>query len=155
MRKAAFAAGLVTVLVLGAVLAGAAFGGSQVTAPTTIHVIEHALSDKVTDTGKDGDSPGDLLTWHNPLFNSTNSKRVGHDQGDCIRISPKNGSWECRWISFVPGGSITVEGPFYDTRDNVLAITGGTGMYRNARGTMALMSRKGGTEYDFIFHVIP
>ena len=155
MRKVAFAAGLVTVLVLGAVLAGAAFGGSQVTAPVTVHVIEHALTDKVTDTGKKGDTPGDLLTWHNPLYDSANAKRVGHDQGDCIRISPKKGSWECRWISFVPGGSITVEGPFYDTRNNVLAITGGTGMYRNARGTMALESRKGGTQYDFIFRVIP
>ena len=51
------------------------------------------------------------------------------------------------------GGKITVEGPFNDTSNTVLAITGGTGIYRNARGQMVLKSRSGGTEYDFIFHL--
>ncbi len=155
MRKAALAAGLVAVLVLGAVLAGAAFGGDRVTGPLRLRVIEHATTDKVIDTGKTGDSTGDLLTWHNVLYNGANTKPVGHDQGDCIRIAPKKGSWECRWINFVPGGAITVEGAFFDTEDSVLPITGGTGMYRNARGTMELKSRKGGAEYAFIFNVIP
>jgi hypothetical protein len=155
MRKAALAAGLVAVLVLGAVLAGAAFGGDRVTGPLRLRVIEHATTDKVIDTGKTGDSTGDLLTWHNVLYNGANTKPVGHDQGDCIRIAPNKGSWECRWINFVPGGSITVEGAFFDTEDSVLPITGGTGMYRNARGTMELRSRKGGAEYAFIFNVIP
>ena len=37
----------------------------------------------------------------------------------------------------------------------VLAITGGTGKYRNARGEMELHSRNpAGTEFDFVFHVI-
>jgi allene oxide cyclase len=36
-------------------------------------------------------------------------------------------SWECIWTTLLPRGQITVEGPFYDTRDSVLAITGGTG----------------------------
>jgi hypothetical protein len=142
-------------LVLGAVVAGSAFGGDRVAAPMRVRVIEHAKTDVVTDTGAAGDTAGDLLTWHNVLYDGTNTKAVGHDQGECIRISPKKGSWECTWINFVPGGSITVEGPFYDTEDSVLAITGGTGMYRNARGTMELRSRKGGTEYAFIFNVIP
>jgi len=51
-------------------------------------------------------------------------------------------------------GQITVEGPFYDTHDSVLAVTGGTGTYANVRGSMELKSRSGGTEYDFIFHLI-
>ena len=28
------------------------------------------------------------------------------------------------------GGQLTVEGPFYDTHNSVLSITGGTGGYR-------------------------
>ena len=52
-------------------------------------------------------------------------------------------------------GRITVEGPFYDTHDNVLAITGGKGKFANARGTMEVKARHGGTEYAFIFHVLP
>ena len=63
-------------------------------------------------------------------------------------------SWECVWTTFLPRGQLTVEGPFYDTKDSVLAITGGSGDYANARGSMELRSRAGGTEFDFIFHLI-
>ena len=63
-------------------------------------------------------------------------------------------SWECNWTTLLPRGQITVEGPFYDTRDSVLAITGGTGAYANARGQMELKSRANGTEFAFIFHLI-
>jgi allene oxide cyclase len=55
--------------------------------------------------------------------------------------------------TFLPGGQVTVEGPYYDTKNSVLAITGGTGAYSTARGRMELNSRNGGTEYDFIFYV--
>jgi hypothetical protein len=34
----------------------------------------------------------------------------------------------------------------------VLAITGGTGAYRDARGVMELKTKAGGTMFDFIFH---
>jgi len=126
-----------------------------VTQPTTVKVIEHAANDVVTDVGKKGDSPGDILTWHNKLFDADNKKQVGRDQGDCIRINPDQGSWECRWIAWVPGGAITVEGPFYDGKDNTLPITGGKGDFANARGTMTLKARHGGTEYAFIYNVLP
>ena len=95
------------------------------------------------------------LTWHNAVYDAANASKVGHDQGDCIRISPTGGTWECRWTTWIPGGSVTVEGPFYDTRDNTIAVTGGTGVFANARGTMDLVARKGGTEYAFIFNLIP
>ena len=38
----------------------------------------------------------------------------------------------------LPSGQITVEGPFSDHGDTVLAVTGGTGRYRNVRGQMEL-----------------
>jgi hypothetical protein len=127
----------------------------QIASPTKLHVIEHATTDTVIDTGLPGDTTGDLLTFHNAVFNATDAKRVGRDQGDCIRIAPSHGSWECRWVTRVPGGSITVEGPFFDAQNSVLAVTGGTGIYRNVRGTMGLQARNGGAEYDFIFNLVP
>jgi len=48
-------------------------------------------------------------------------------------------------------GQITVEGPFYDKNNSVLAITGGTGAYDRAQGQMLLSSRKGGSEFNFEF----
>ena len=154
MKKFALLGALVAAIVVGATLASSA-GNKTVTAPMTVKVIEHATTDVVIDTGRPGDTTGDLLTWHNAVFNADNTKKAGHDQGDCIRISPTAGTWECRWTTWVLGGSITVEGPFYDTRDNTIAITGGTGMFNNARGTMDLVARQGGAEYAFIFNVIP
>jgi len=155
MRKQLFVGALVVVLV-GAALTISFAGTRAVTRPVTIHVIEHAVTDRVTDTGKMGDSPGDLLTWHNPIFDGANAKRVGHDQGDCIRISPKAGTWECRWLTYIAGrGAIMVEGAFFDGRNNTLAVTGGTLEFRNARGSMKLMSRHGGAQYDFIFQLLP
>jgi len=140
----------------GAVIQAAAFGGTaaKIHKPVTVHVIEHAKTDTVIDTGKRGDTTGDLLTFHNPVFDRANAKQVGRDQGQCIRIAV-GASWECTWTTFLPGGHVTVEGPFFDTRNSVLAITGGTGIYRNARGAMVLESRAGGTQFDFVFRLIP
>jgi len=148
------AAGVVAVTVVALVAIGGS-AGTDISAPVKIHVIEHAKTDKVIDTGGAGDTSGDLLTFHNPVFGPNDAQRVGHDQGDCIRISPRHGTWECRWVTHLDGGSLTVEGPFFDTHDSVLAVTGGTGLYRNARGAMMLRARAGGTKFDFIFNLIP
>ncbi len=154
MRKLVAVLGIVALIVTAATLVSAA-STKKVSKPMTVKVIEHADTDVVIDTGKKGDTTGDLLTWHNKVFGPKNHDQVGRDQGDCVRINPAAGTWECRWITWVPGGAITVEGPFYDSKDNVIPITGGKGMFKNARGTMKLKSRHGGTEYAFIFHVIP
>ncbi len=151
MKKFAIVASVAAVVVLVAGLVAQARSPRGAARATTVNVIEHAKTDKVIDTGKAGDSTGDLLTWHNKLYDETDTSVVGSDQGECIRISPKQGTWECTWINWLEGGSITVEGPFYDTKDSVLAITGGTGAYANATGEMQLISMNGGTEYGFDF----
>jgi hypothetical protein len=120
-------------------------------AGTTVHVIEHAITDTEIPSGGGKDVKGNVLTFNNPVFNVANKKQVGHDEGFCVRIAPKQGIWECLWTTFLNAGQITVQGPFYDTRNSVLSITGGTGAYRNSRGQMTLLSRNGGKEYDFIF----
>ena len=61
-------------------------------------------------------------------------------------------AWECIWTLTLAEGQITVEGPFYDTADSVLAVTGGTGEYAEASGSLALHARNDkGTEYDFVY----
>ena len=117
-----------------------------------ITVIEHATSDTTTDTGAAGDSVGDVLTFANDVFDASNAQKVGTDQGYCLRVVAGT-SYECTWTTFLPGGQVVVAGPFYDAKDSTLAITGGTGRYRNARGTMDLQSRNGGTQFAFVFHV--
>jgi allene oxide cyclase len=118
----------------------------------SITVIEHATSDTTTDTGASGDSVGDILTFGNDVFDATNATKAGTDQGYCVRVVAGT-SYECTWTTFLPGGQIVVAGPFYDAKDSTLAITGGTGRYRDARGTMELHARADGTEYAFVLHV--
>ena len=121
---------------------------------TTVHVIEHAITDtEVPGTGGK-DVKGNILTFNNPLFDTANRKQVGHDEGFCTRLQVKLGIWECLWTTFLKGGQITVQGPYYDTRNSELSITGGTGKYEGAAGQMDLKSRNGGKEYDFIFHLM-
>jgi hypothetical protein len=144
---AAAAAVLVFAVVNATAGSGSKPGGS-------IHVIEHATSDAVTNGSATNDLAGNVLTFANDVFNSKNTKKVGTDQGYCVRIV-KGSSWECVWTNFLPGGQVTVEGPFYDASDSTLAVTGGTGAYRNARGSMTLHSRNpAGTEFDFVFRLI-
>ncbi len=119
-----------------------------------IDAIEHATTDTVVDLTANGDSTGDLLTFHNEVFGSDNQTVIGTSHGDCVRIEV-GVSWECRWVTTFEVGSITVEGPFFDASPSVLAITGGTGEFRGARGSMRLIARDAlGAEYDFVFRVL-
>jgi allene oxide cyclase len=135
------------------VLAGA-LAAQALAAPrhARVRVVEHALTDATTDTGAAGDSAGDILTFANPVFDRRDAKQVGTDQGYCIRVVAGE-SYECTWTTFLKGGQIVVQGPFYDAKDSTLAITGGTGRYQRARGTMRLHALAGGTKYDFVFRL--
>lgn len=124
----------------------------------TVHVVEHADVEVVTDVGAMGDSVGDLLTFTNPVFDSTNKTQVGTDQGYCVRVEAGK-SWECEWTLFLTGrGQISVTGPFFDTTESTLTVTGGTGEFKNARGEMKLGFRPDvpapKVEYDFIYDLI-
>ena len=138
-----------------AIVLAAAFGSAfligRAAADETLALVEHATSDTVTDTGAQGDSVGDILTFANDVFDKDNAKKVGSDNGWCARTVVGK-AWECIWTVTLAEGQITVEGPFYDTADSVMAVTGGTGEYAEARGSLALHARNDkGTEYDFVY----
>ena len=155
MRKAILPVAIVVAIGVGfAVVNATAKDKPKGPGHGTIHVIEHATSDAVTNGSPTTDLAGNILTFANDVFDSANSNKVGSDQGSCVRIVVGK-SWECTWTTFLPAGQITVEGPFYDSSDSTLAVTGGTGKYRNVRGSMDLKYRNpAGTEFDFIFHLI-
>ncbi len=150
MRRTAFVA---AVTVLATFLVVTTAGGKPAALTVTLTLVERATTDAVTETGKKGDSAGDLLTFANALYNAGNTKKVGSDNGYCVRTVVGK-SWECWWTTFLAGGQITVEGPFLDAGPSKLSITGGTGEYSRARGWMDLKARNDkGTEYDFVYHV--
>ena len=164
MRKSAIVGtvALVTVVVSGVVVQQAqasptttkhSTSRSSGQGTTTFTVIEHAVTDTVADTGPAGDSMGDVLAFANPIFTADNKTRIGSDNGSCIRTAVGK-AWECSWTLTLAQGSLVVEGPFYDTADSDLAITGGTGAWATARGQMHLHARNAaGSSYDFVYHV--
>jgi hypothetical protein len=151
-----------SILVLAA-LALLAFAATNVGAaalnghgrPITIRVVERALTDTVVDLGAVGDSIGDQLAFGNPVYDAANAHQVGTDQGACFRTNP-GVAWECTWTTYLAHGSLTVQGTFLDSlADSSLAIIGGTGIYRLARGEMTLHARNpAGSEFDFVYRVM-
>ena len=125
---------------------------------TTVHVVEHATSDTVQQWNANHFSVGDILGFHNAVFDADNDEQVGQDNGQCTRtVAVGKTEWECFWTTFLSGGNITVEGPFFDDgTDTTLTITGGTGIYVEARGSMLLHARGNpvGSEFDFVFRLV-
>lgn len=141
----------VTVAGLCALLCAAA---QPAAAAEHLVVVERALTDTTVDLGAKGDSVGDLLTFANPIYDATNRTKLGSDQGYCVRVVVGK-SWECFWTLILATGQITVEGPFYDSGDSTLAVTGGTGKYAGAKGALKLHARDAkATSYDFTYDLL-
>jgi len=115
--------------------------------------VERPTNETTVDIGIKGDSVGDLLTFANPVFDATNTTQVGSDQGYCVRVVVGK-SWECIWTLILKSGQITLEGPFFDTGDSTFSVTGGTGKYTGAKGSMKLHPRDAQPSgYDFTYEL--
>jgi allene oxide cyclase len=150
------AAAAVIALVLAPVAALASTGSpSAARHRMIIKVVEHAITDTVQEFHPPTMSLGDLLGFHNPVYNATDTQQIATDNGYCVRtVATGKTEWECDWTTLLRAGQITVEGPYYDDgTDTTLAITGGTGKYTGAEGSMLLHATGNpvGSEYDFIF----
>jgi hypothetical protein len=122
-----------------------------IAATQTIRLVERATTDKTTHIGPKPDNLADILTFANDIFDAANKHHVGTDQGYCVRVVVGT-SFECFWTLKLSDGQITVEGPFYDSADSVLAVTGGTGAYAGVSGEMHLHARDAnGSAYDFTY----
>jgi len=140
-----------TCAVLG--IAGA-FTPMSAVAAEKLRLVEHADTDAVLDLGAKGDSVGDLLTFANPVYDAANKTKLGTDQGYCVRVIVGK-SWECFWTLQLKDGEITVEGPFFDSGDSVMVVTGGTGKYVGAKGALKLHPRDAkGSSYDFTYELM-
>jgi allene oxide cyclase len=119
-----------------------------------IKVVERPVGETTVDLGAKGDSVGDLLVFANGVFDSANKTQVGTDQGYCVRTIVGK-SWECIWTLTLKAGQITVEGPFMDEGDSLFAVTGGTGKYAGAKGSMKLHPRDAkSSSYDFTYDLL-
>jgi allene oxide cyclase len=139
-------------LYLGVALASVVTLITPAVAGDSVSVVERVASEMTVDLGAKGDSLGDLLVFANPLYDADNRAQVGADQGYCVRVIVAK-AWECTWTVLLKDGQITAQGPIVDKADSVMAITGGTGKYAGAKGTLMVHPRNA-ESYDFKYQLL-
>ena len=143
MTRSTIAVIAVGALALSAAPAGAKGHGRTITIKARSQ-IEHV---QLVDNAPTGDSPGDMLVFTEQLFDS-HGKRIGGDAATCVRLFDATSL--CTGLYKLPGGQVMVQllqpGPT-GTYDQ--AITGGTGRFAGARGTVTVAQQSGGDRFTF------
>jgi hypothetical protein len=140
---------LAVVAALALAPAGAAAKGGHRTITIKARAqVDHA---QYVDSAPAGQSPGDLLVFTERLFDS-HGKSLGSDAASCSRLFDQ--SFLCTGMYKLPGGQLMVQllqpGPT-GTYDQ--AITGGTGRFAGARGTVTVAQQPGGDRFTFKIRV--
>ena len=115
-----------------------------------LRLVGKEVSSQFLDVGETDE--GDQFVFTNDLFRG--DTKVGEDGGLCVitRVTQEGATTvECHGVNSLPGGLITVQGMVtYAPGEEIkaepyeFAITGGTGKYRAARGTVRIKERDGG-----------
>jgi len=87
------------------------------------------------DLGPQGDSPGDMFVFDQPLLNEAR-ENIGSNSGFCVRTLPGQFN-ECQWTLTMADGTITVAGREADSGTSYIPVVGGSGAYLGVRGVLA------------------
>jgi hypothetical protein len=135
---------LAVAAVVGVSVASEAAAPSAVKAKTLIFgVVFSPFSPVAANNVRDPNSPlalGDELVFHDRLF--AHGQRVGDEVGSCVIVSvpPAATLANCSLVVRLPAGNITGQFPASaGPTPKQLALTGGTGAYRNAGGDGTLV----------------
>ncbi len=129
----------IVVVAVAALAVAAPTAGAGKHKPKTKKFSAYALVDSATFDDRDpqGDSQGDMITFTQKLFtDSSMTTQIGSDEVFCVRTIV-GASRVCTGIFTLKGGEIMITGR-ESLAKHSLAITGGTGKYRNARGEIVL-----------------
>lgn len=151
MRRFGITAVAVVVLAFG----GAAIANGDPTEVSGRAGPEHAITVaaktaqlNLLDLGEQGFTLGDEIAFSDDLRSKSGNKPAGIDGASCtlIRVTDadaQTGTVQCHVTYLLKGGQVTTQGLLTLTNGGFLgvqtaAITGGTGVYRNARGESML-----------------
>jgi hypothetical protein len=90
--------------------------------------------DTFLDLGAPGFSQGDEFILHDLVFTPDGAMQVGRDGGMCVLFDVSVPETNCTVTYALPHGDITVQFLNSPPPTKIVAVTGGTGIYRNARG---------------------
>jgi hypothetical protein len=95
-----------------------------------------------------GQSIGDVFIFQNDLFDPSTHAKVGTVEGHCMLITASGDITDCDASGILAGGQIRVAGADSNANINVLAVTGGTGIYRNVSGQITIETIDNSTSKD-------
>lgn len=158
-----------TVALTAAVVAAAvvALTGSAQAAPhgRPISLHEHDTQQASIDLGDPGPGIGDLFLFAGDVFDHHGGKKLGTARGSCTTVSgdaAAPGDLSCDLVFVLADGQIRAGGLFDTTAlfggaTLPLAVTGGTGRYRDARGDgtgRVPPEVPGATDADFVLNLL-
>jgi hypothetical protein len=139
MQRKPYTLGVLAVLAAAAAVTAAAApadeGSEDGREGRVIHLTTKQVHQGFVDHGAPGFSVDDEFVFSNDLFQD--GEKVGTDGGTCTVTRVESGgavTLHCSGTNALPGGQISVQGLAAPGEPFELAITGGTGRYRNARG---------------------
>jgi hypothetical protein len=135
-------------------------GGASASGPATIHVQELAKNVTYVPVGqltgsKAQSNQGDYVVFHDPLVKPGTTTTVGHVDGACWLTAPKTGLFYCSVNFSLSGkGQVASTGKFDSSGQmtTTASITGGTGSYASATGTVAVKALSQ-TKNDFTIDI--
>jgi hypothetical protein len=116
-------------------LCQAAVPASELKGPGVVRITDVQVKYTRVDVGAKGPSPGDLEVTRYKLYNKrVREKPIGRAQLVCVNIGQNFRN--CNGTYLLPAGKMTVSGALQYRGLYDLAVTGGTGLYTNAHGTL-------------------
>lgn len=123
-------------------LAAALFGGGAAGAQDSARTIELISVEQHcggADNGRRGDSFGDLDACRGVLRDAGSEAAAGRVHWTCLYLGSTRAGSDCTAVIRLRGGVLLAAGPLSHMRPtSAWAITGGTGSYAGARGTVGL-----------------
>jgi hypothetical protein len=114
-------------------------GALAYTKPGAIRITDVETSHTYVDEGVHGRGPGDVDIYRSRLYNRRiTAKALGRADMVCTTISGT--AQQCDATYFLPRGQLITSGVIQSRLIYILAVTGGTDYYNNARGTLTVTS---------------
>ena len=156
MRRTTLAAALATALVTGTAVAATAAAGSPGASRPQGKTLRFGVRFSpffYSDVDGNGrPSLGDTIVFSDSLV--AGRKRVGRQGGTCPIVSMTPVLTNCTGTIALAGGQITIGGLTSQAPRKALAVTGGTGRYRDARGEVTLVEF-GDDRGSLTVHLLP
>jgi allene oxide cyclase len=119
------------VKLLALVLVALAIPAAATATTRTLHLTEKQTFQHYVDKGAKGESPGDIRTFGGTVFQ--HGTKVGHDRIRCVVAASCDAQVWIRGGSLISRGFVAI-GPSFSAK-----ITGGTGKYVRAHGTVTVV----------------